>query len=114
MSCYLLFKKPMKYLVPRGSGRPTVPVGRSVGRSSNTRQHVNKLKTSGPQNCLAVLDPVLIYIIFAIHHHNINLVLLVPTLQAEKDSKRVFVQLTSNRCHRDFIWWAQTGENSGY
>ena len=24
MSCYLLFKKPMKYLVPRGSGRPTL------------------------------------------------------------------------------------------
>ena len=23
MSCYLLFKEPMKYLVPRGSGRPT-------------------------------------------------------------------------------------------
>ena len=22
MSCYLLFKEPMKYLVPRGSGRP--------------------------------------------------------------------------------------------
>ena len=24
MSCYLLFKEPMKYLVPRGSGRPGV------------------------------------------------------------------------------------------
>ena len=22
MTCYLLFKEPMKYLVPRGSGRP--------------------------------------------------------------------------------------------
>ena len=41
MSCYLLFKEPMKYLVPRGSGRP----GRVGVACSERPAHLNMFYT---------------------------------------------------------------------